>query len=101
VGQNKLPKWATLECQSHLLYIHDTLETFSGALRAIREEWDAIVKNGLHRKAILQIEKAADVLFAEVDDTIREAALIAAGRNLTPESIREVCNFGWKQLFRR
>jgi hypothetical protein len=83
-----------------VLYIHDTIETFSGVLPAIREEWDATVKNGLHRKAILKIEKAADVLFAEVDDTIREAALIATGRNVTPESIREVCNYGWNQLFR-
>jgi hypothetical protein len=83
-----------------VLYIHDTIETFSGALPEIREEWDAIVKHGLHRKAILQVEKAADVLFAKLDDTIREAALIATGRNLTPESIREVCNYGWNQLFR-
>ena len=34
-----------------VLYIHDTIETFSGALPAIREEWDATVKNGLRPNA--------------------------------------------------
>jgi Nucleotidyltransferase len=82
-----------------VLYLHDTIETFGGALPAIREEWETNVKPGLHRNAIRQVEKAADVLFAEVDDTIREAARIALGRKLTPESIRELCSYGWNQLF--
>ncbi len=83
-----------------VLYIHDTIETFGGALPAIRQEWEANTRPALHANAIRQVEKASDVLFAEVDDTIREAARIAAGRNLTPESIREVCSYGWNQLFR-
>ena len=82
-----------------VLYIHDTIETFGGALPVIRQEWEANIKPGLHANAIRQIEQAADVLFAEVDDTIREAARIATGRNLTPESIREVCRYGWNLLF--
>jgi hypothetical protein len=68
----------------------------------VREEWETNVKPDLHRNAIRQVErveKAADVLFAEVDDTIREAARIALGRKLTPESIRGFCRYGWNQLF--
>lgn len=82
-----------------VLYLHDTIETFGGALPAIREEWETNVRPGLHMNAIRQVEKAADVLFAEVDDTIREAARIAVGRNLTAESIREACSYGWNQIF--
>jgi hypothetical protein len=82
-----------------VLYIHDTIETFGGALAAIRQEWESNSKLGLHANAIREVEKAAEVLFSEVDDSIRRAARIAAGRNLTPESIREVCSYGWNQLF--
>jgi hypothetical protein len=82
-----------------VLYLHDTIETFGGALPAMREEWETNVKPRLHRNAIRQVENAADVLFAEIDDTIREAARIALGRKLTPESILELCSYGWNQLF--
>ncbi len=82
-----------------VLYIHDTIEAFGGALTAIRKQWVTDVKPGLHTNGIRKIEKAADVLFAEVDDTIREAARIAVGRNLTAESIREACSYGWNQIF--
>jgi hypothetical protein len=57
-----------------VLYIHDIIEAFGGALTAIRKQWVTDVKSGLHTNGIRKIEKAADVLFAEVDDTIREAA---------------------------
>jgi hypothetical protein len=83
-----------------VLYIHDTIETFGGELPVIRQEWEVSVKPGLPAKALRQIEKAADTLFAGVDDTIRRAARIAAGRNLSPESIREVCSYAWNQIFR-
>jgi hypothetical protein len=37
------------------------------------------------------------VYFREVTDTIREAARIAIGRNLTPEMVRELCAYGLEQ----
>jgi hypothetical protein len=82
-----------------ILYIHDTIETFGGSLPAIREEWETKVKPALHARASREVESAAETYFREVDDTIREAARIATGRNLTPEIIREVCSYGWKQVF--
>jgi len=82
-----------------ILYIHDTIETFGGNLPAVREAWEVSVKPALHIKASREIEDAAKVYFQQVGDTIREAARIAAGRDLTPERIRQVCSYGWTQMF--
>jgi hypothetical protein len=82
-----------------VLYIHDTIETFGGNLPAIRGEWETNVKPALHVRASREAESAAEKHFQEVDDTIREAAQIATGRNLTPEMVREVCSYGWKKIF--
>ena len=82
-----------------ILYIHDTIETFGGNLAAIREQWQTNVQPVLHAKAARGVERAAEEYFREVDDTTREAARIATGRNLTPEMVREVCAFGWQQIF--
>ena len=57
------------------------------------------MKPALHAKASREVENAAETYFQEVDDSIREAARIATGRNLTPEMVREVCGYGWKQVF--
>ena len=81
------------------LYIHDTIETFGGNLTAIREEWQTNVRPALRAKAAGKVEHAAVKYFREVDDTIREAARIATGRNLTPEMMRELCGYGWQQIF--
>jgi hypothetical protein len=81
------------------LYVHDTIETFGGNLLAIRNEWESNVRPALHAKAVRQVERAGDAYFQKVDDTLREAARIAAGRNLTPEMVREVCSYGWQQVF--
>ena len=82
-----------------ILYLHDTIETFGSNLGAIREEWETTVRPALHPNAVRLVERAADVYFREVTDTIREAARIAVGRNLTPEMLRELCAYGWEQAF--
>lgn len=82
-----------------ILYIHDTIETFGANLPAIQEQWQTNVRPALHANATRQVERAQEKYFREVDDTIREAALIAAGRNLTPEMVRELCAYGWQQIF--
>jgi hypothetical protein len=68
-------------------------------LAAIRSEWENNVRPDLPARATRLLQQAAVTLFAEVNDTIREAALIDKGRSLTPERIREVCSYGWKQVF--
>jgi hypothetical protein len=82
-----------------ILYIHDTIETFGGNLPAIREAWQTTVKPALHARASREVEDAATTYFEQVDDSIREAARMAVGRNLTPERLREVCSYGWVQMF--
>lgn len=82
-----------------ILYIHDTIETFGGNLPAICEAWQTIVKPALHARASREVEDAATTYFEQVDDSIREAARMAVGRNLTPERLREVCSYGWVQMF--
>ena len=82
-----------------ILYIHDTIEVFGGNLAAIREHWQTNVRPGLHARAARVVERAAEEYFHEVNDSIREAARIATGRSLTPEMVREVCAFGWQQVF--
>ena len=82
-----------------ILYIHDTIETFGSNLAAIREQWETNVRPELHPKAVCLVESAPEKYFRQVDDTTREAARIATGRNLTPEMVRELCEFGWQQVF--
>jgi Nucleotidyltransferase len=80
-------------------YIHDTIEIFGGSLAAIREHWLTSVRPALHAKAARLVEGVGEEYFQDVEDTIREAARIAVGRNLTPEMVRELCAFGWQQIF--
>jgi hypothetical protein len=82
-----------------ILYIHDTIETFGGNLPIVRRAWESNVKPALHVRASREVEGAAGAHFREIDDTIREAARIAPGRDLTPEMVREVCSYGWLQVF--
>jgi hypothetical protein len=82
-----------------VLYIHDTIETFGGNLATIHEQWATSVRPALHANAVRLIEHAAETYFSEIDDTIRDSARIATGRNLTPEMVRELCAYGWDQIF--
>jgi hypothetical protein len=82
-----------------VLYIHDTLKTFGGCLPELRSEWTNRVRPQLQRKSVRMVECAAETLFAEMNDFVRQAALIASGRELSPKGILEVCNVGLKQVF--
>lgn len=82
-----------------ILYIHDTIETFGGSLEAIREQWKLDVKPALPARAIGQVEHAAENYFNGTNDSIREAARMAVGRNLSPRMVREVCDYGWRLVY--
>lgn len=82
-----------------ILYIHDTLEVFGAQLEELKAEWNSKVKQRVHARSVRKIERAAADLFGEVSDEIREAARIDAARNLSPEAVRERCNFGLRQIF--
>jgi hypothetical protein len=82
-----------------ILYIHDTLEVFGGRLEALNAEWESRIAPRLHGNHVKVVRKASDRIFGGVTDTIRDAAIMAAGRDLNPESVREACQFGLRQLF--
>ncbi len=72
--------------------MRDTIESFGDFFYAMRNDWQMNVMPGLHANAIRQVERSADVLFAEVNVTIREMARIPIARNLAPEMIPEICS---------
>jgi hypothetical protein len=55
----------------------------------------------LHARRVAELEGAPEKLFGKVEDTIREAALMAAGRKLSPERLAETAQAGLKEIFGR
>jgi hypothetical protein len=74
-----------------VLYIHDTLELFSGALPALKESWEKSVRPTLHDRTARNIVELCASTFSGVTDTIRDAARMAQGRNLSPERLQGLC----------
>jgi hypothetical protein len=91
-------KRSTEERAKDILYIHDTLEIFSGGIQDLNEIWlsAGLQQNARHRRTI---QLAQERLFGEVSDTVREAARIAVGRTLSPQAIVETCNLGLSRIF--
>lgn len=89
------------ERAKHVIYIHDTIQTFGGSLLRLQHEWLENVKPMLPARAVIKVMHSADKLFGEVTDTIRNATIEAAatGRNVTAPEIRDVCHTGLKQIF--
>jgi hypothetical protein len=83
-----------------ILYIHDTFETFGARISDLRAEWINKVRSSLNARSVRLVVHAADTFFDGTSDPIREASRIAQDRALSPEAIREVCSFGFKQVFR-
>jgi hypothetical protein len=83
------------------LYVHDTLETFAGALPDIRKTWLEHVKPTLGQKQVKRIEAAAGQLEAGITDEIREATIQAraAGRDLSADRLVQVCAYGLREIF--
>jgi len=82
-----------------ILYMHDTLELFGARLPELQELWRSTVAPHLQARSARKVSKAAEILFGELSDDIRRAAEISAERALTPEAIREVCRYGFSQVF--
>jgi hypothetical protein len=82
-----------------ILYMHDTIETFTTRINDLRAEWGRNIRRELHANSVRTVQGAAASLFGEVNDSIRAAARIVQARNLTPEAIRETCNLGLARIF--
>lgn len=81
-----------------VLYIHDTLELFGGALDDLRALWVDKVRPTMPEKTAKRAEKAAVALFEQVTDTVRDAARIPQDRRLTPEVLRSACVYGLGEI---
>jgi hypothetical protein len=82
-----------------VLYIHDTLELFGAALDDLRSLWIDHVRPDMAAKTAKRAESAAQALFQQVTDTIRDAARMPQDRRLTPEALRAACGYGIDSLF--
>jgi hypothetical protein len=80
------------------LYIHDTIELFSGSLPVLRTLWQESLMPTLHERAIRKLRAQTDALFGSITDTVRGAALIAAPRPVTPAAIQAVGKAGLDEV---
>ncbi len=78
--------------------MHDTIEAFSEALDELQKLFRGAVVPKLHPRRVAELERAADRLFGKVEDTIREAARMAAGRKLSAERLAETAQAGLKEI---
>ena len=84
-----------------VLYIHDTLELFGASLGELRRLWVDVVRPAMPAKTARRGEAGAQELFAEVTDTIREAARIPQDRRLAPENVQRACEYGLGEILGR
>lgn len=81
-----------------ILYIADTIELFGPSLRELRDLWARAVGPAMPERAARRVRKLAKDLFLEVTDDIRQAARIPQDRALSPQDIREVCEYGLSEI---
>jgi hypothetical protein len=81
-----------------VLYIHDTLELFGASLAELQRLWVDEVRPTMPAKTARRVHTIARVLFAEVTDTIREAARIPQDRRLAPENVQRACEYGLGEI---
>jgi hypothetical protein len=81
-----------------VLYIHDTLELFGGALDSLHQTWLESVRPAMPEKTGRRAATIAATLFGELTDTIRDAARIPQDRRLAPEQIRAACEYGLREI---
>jgi len=79
-------------------YTHDTIEVFAANLAELREVFTREIHPKLRRKQLGEEANAAEALFGSVNDTVREAALVARGR-VNAEAFIETCRSGLKAIF--
>jgi Nucleotidyltransferase len=81
-----------------MLYIHDTLELFGGALPELRALWNDEIRSTLPPKVARRVVEISRESFASVTDVLREAARIPQDRTLSPERMRAVCEMALAQV---
>lgn len=83
-----------------ILYLHDTLQVFGARLHELQKLWRETVGPQLKTRSANTVLRASDALFGVVSDDTRRAVRIADERGLSPEAVREACQFGLNQVLR-
>jgi hypothetical protein len=81
-----------------VLYIHDTLEMFAGALPELKEMWEQRIRSTLGEPTARKVIERSATSFLSVTDTIRDAAQMAQGRNLLPERLQGLCQGALREV---
>jgi hypothetical protein len=81
-----------------VLYIHDTLEMFAGALPKLKESWEQRIRPDLSERTARNAIELSATTFSNVTDTIRDAAQMAQGRNLSPERLQGLCHGALREV---
>ncbi|WP_440532660.1 GSU2403 family nucleotidyltransferase fold protein [Variovorax sp. YR566] len=88
--QGKAPK--------DLLYLYDTIQLFGGQLDAFQERWRTVVAPALGQADAKKVIELSQQTFNAVDDDLRNAAIIAQGRDLDPDDMRRACKFAFEHI---
>ena len=81
-----------------VLYIHDTLELFGGALPVLHDLWTDVVQPALTPKLTRSLLSQVREAFSDVDDILREAARIPTDRTLSADRMRALCELGLSEM---
>ncbi|QHE91180.1 hypothetical protein PI93_004615 [Pandoraea fibrosis] len=81
-----------------VLYIHDTLQIFNGAIETdLAPIWKKL-ENTQHPNQQKSVRDGVKELFSEMNDVIREAAEISPDKK-EPEAMLKLCKEGFEELF--
>jgi hypothetical protein len=80
------------------LYIHDTVELFGGTLATLKGIWSQSVAPTLSSRAKQQVSAQIGHLFGTMNDTLRDAARMAAGRRLSSAEIQARGHAGLQEI---
>jgi hypothetical protein len=81
-----------------VLYVHDTIELFSSSLPTLASIWTSPVGPSLSQNAIKLLRTTRQHLFTELNDTVRNAAAIAADRPLDANLLLQRCQLGLDEI---
>jgi hypothetical protein len=84
-----------------ILYMRDTLEVFGARLPYLADLWRSDVAGYLQPRHSARVSRAWREMFGRVSDDILRAAEISAERALDPNEVRQVCYFGFSEVFGR
>jgi len=81
-----------------VLYIYDTIELFGALLDEFHQTWKKSISPALGGKLSNTVLMLSKETFSNVNDVIRNAALIPQDRKLSPEQIQQACQLAFEQI---